>query len=332
MFHRVVGFLLICTSLVIAWFMMEYSHFTKTPLKLPVQGVNYLVEPGSSLSHIARDLEQKGILGNALYFRVLARLEGKAQQIKAGEYHIITGTNPSELLSLLVSGKVTSYSLTLIEGWNFKQVLAAVAENSALKHTLEGMMPEQVMEKMGHPGEHPEGRFLPDTYHFPRGTTDLAFLKRAHDAMSALLEKEWQNRDPGLPLKTPYEALILASIVEKETGQASERPRIAGVFVRRLQKGMKLQTDPTVIYGMGDDFDGNIRRKDLKTDTPYNTYVHGGLTPTPISMPGADAIRAVLHPDSGKSLYFVARGDGSHQFSDTLKEHNRAVRKYQLKR
>ena len=173
---------------------------------------------------------------------------------------------------------------------------------------------------------------MPDTYHFPRGTTDLAFLKRAYQSMVRRLAKEWEDRAPGLPLKSPDEALILASIIEKETGAASERATIAGVFIRRLQKGMKLQTDPTVIYGMGEAFDGNIRRKDLQQDTPYNTYVHRGLTPTPISMPGGDAIHAALHPEAGKSLYFVARGGGRHYFSDTLEEHNRAVRKYQIKR
>ena len=219
-----------------------------------------------------------------------------------------------------------------MEGWNFKQVLAAVSGHEALKHTLKGLTDGEIMARLGHPGEHPEGRFYPDTYKFPRGTTDAAFLERAYQSMSRLLAEEWGKRDPDLPLKTPYEALILASIVEKETGVADERSEIAGVFVRRLRKGMKLQTDPTVIYGMGDNFKGNIRRRDLKQDTPYNTYVHTGLPPTPISMPGSAAIRAVLHPAPGKSLYFVARGDGSHYFSKSLAEHNRAVRKFQLKK
>jgi UPF0755 protein len=227
---------------------------------------------------------------------------------------------------------VISYSFTLVEGWTFQQVLEAVREQEALQGTFENLTAEAIMERLGHPGEHPEGRFLADTYHFPRGTTDLALLQRAYGAMQEFLQQEWDRRAADLPFKTPYEALILASIVEKETAVAEERPQIAGVFIRRLRKGMKLQTDPTVIYGMGERFDGNIRRRDLSENTPYNTYVHRGLTPTPISMPGRDAIRAVLHPADGKSLYFVAKGDGSHYFSATLQEHNKAVRKYQLKR
>jgi len=219
-----------------------------------------------------------------------------------------------------------------VEGWNFKQMRVAIAGQQALEQTLVELSDQEIMQRLGYADEHPEGRFLPDTYHFPKGTTDLAFLKRAYQAMQGLLDAEWEQRDPGLPLNSPYEALILASIVEKETGLASERPEIAGVFVRRLKKGMKLQTDPTIIYGMGESYKGNIRRRDLKQDTPYNTYLHKGLTPTPISMPGADALHAVLHPKEGKSLYFVAKGEGSHQFSKTLVEHNRAVRKYQLKR
>ena len=187
------------------------------------------------------------------------------------------------------------------------------------------------MERLGHAGEHPEGRFLPDTYHFPKNLTDVAFLKRAYDAMTQTLAREWEGRAVGLPLKTPYEALILASIVEKETGLASERQAIAGVFVRRLNKGMRLQTDPTVIYGMGDRYKGNIRKSDLQEDTPYNTYRRFGLPPTPIAMPGRDAIHATLHPDDSKNIYFVSRGDGSHHFSATLEEHNNAVIKYQLK-
>ena len=188
------------------------------------------------------------------------------------------------------------------------------------------------MARHGHPDEHPEGRFLPETYQFPRGSTDLEFLRRAYLGMEQALAEAWERRAKDLPLDSPYEALILASIVEKETGLASERARIAGVFVRRLKRGMRLQTDPTVIYGLGEGFDGNLRRKDLRTDTAYNTYTRQGLPPTPICLPGLDAIEAVLHPDEGNSLYFVARGDGSHEFSDTLKAHNRAVRKYQLKR
>jgi len=332
MLNRLLGILIIAASFNIAWLMMQFNQFADAPMDLPPEGVNYTLDPGTSTASLARDLAERGYLDKPLYFRLLARWEGLAQKIKAGEFQVPAGTSPRQLLHLLVSGKVTTYSLTLVEGWNFKQMREAIAGQPALEQTLAELSDQEIMQRLGYADEHPEGRFLPDTYHFPKGTTDLAFLKRAYLAMQRLLDAEWEQRDPGLPLNSPYEVLILASIVEKETGLASERPEIAGVFVRRLKKGMKLQTDPTIIYGMGETYKGNIRRRDLKQDTPYNTYLHKGLTPTPISMPGADAIRAVLHPKEGKSLYFVAKGDGSHQFSRTLVEHNRAVRKYQLKR
>ena len=232
----------------------------------------------------------------------------------------------------MVVGDVISHRFTLVEGWTFRQVLAAIGENETLRHTLEGLPEKEIMRRLEYPGERAEGRFLADTYQFPRDSTDLALLARAYDAMQTFLQAQWRNREPGLPLKDPYEALILASIVEKETAVAAERPQIAGVFVRRLQKGMKLQTDPTVIYGIGEKFDGNIRRRDLTRDTPYNTYTRNGLPPTPICMPGRAAIEAVLHPAPGKTLYFVAKGDGTHYFSATLEEHTRAVRKYQLRK
>lgn len=330
--QRIIGLTIILASFVFAWLMMDFNNFIDTPLGIPTDGEVYELRLGSTVSTLANDLHEMGYLDKPFYLRLLARWDGSAKKIKAGEYQFSPGMNPRDLLNLLTSGKVMSYSLTLVEGWNFKQVLQAVGQHSALTQTLKDLPPGEIMKELGYPDEHPEGRFLPDTYRFPRGTTDKAFLRRAHEAMRKILESEWPERQEGLPLKTPYEALILASIVEKETGLASERPAIAGVFIRRLKKGMKLQTDPTVIYAMGDEYKGNIRRRDLKRDSPYNTYVHKGLTPTPISMPGADAIRSVLHPEDGKALYFVARGDGSHQFSATLKQHNQAVRKYQLKR
>lgn len=332
MLHRLLGITLLGVSFAVAWFMMSLNSFSTTPLSLPEEGVTYQLVSGSSLSGVARDLERQGYLESALYLRIMARLDGQASQIKAGEYHLEKGLTPKSLIALLVSGQVKSYALTLVEGWNFQQVLEAIRQHEALEQTLDGLEHQQIMARLGHPDLHPEGRFLPNTYHFPRGTRDSDFLKRAFDAMQNLLQREWQNRQAGLPLKSPYEALVLASIVEKETGQAEERPQIAGVFIRRLNKGMLLQTDPTVIYGMGEQYDGNIRRRDLKQDTPYNTYLRKGLTPTPISMPGADAIHSVMHPAEGKSLYFVAKGNGYHHFSETLAEHNRAVRKYQLKK
>lgn len=323
--------LAVAAALALGWAYLEYRRFVETPLDLAEETL-HAVPPGASLAAVAADLERLGYLENPLYLRLLARLRGDGGRIKAGEYRLPPGTTPPELLDRLVAGDVTRYGITLIEGWTFRQVMEAVAAHPALEQTVAGLSDEQVMEHLGLSGLHPEGRFLPDTYHFPRGVTDVSLLQRAHAAMERTLEAEWAQRAEGLPIETPYEALILASIVEKETGVPEERARIAGVFTRRLRKGMKLQTDPTVIYGMGERYDGNIRRRDLQEETPYNTYVIGGLPPTPICMPGAEAIRAALHPAPGKSLYFVARGDGSHQFSATLEEHNAAVRRFQLKR
>jgi UPF0755 protein len=234
----------------------------------------------------------------------------------------------------MVKGKVRQYSLTLVEGWTFWQMLEQVRQSEILQHTLTGKSDEQIMTAIGHHGEHPEGRFYPDTYHFPKGLNDVQFLKRAYDEMQQRLQKAWRQRAVGLPFDSPYEALIMASIVEKESALPSERTRIAGVFINRLRKGMRLQTDPTVIYGLGRNFDGDIRFRDLRRDTPYNTYTRRGLPPTPIAMPGQGAIDAVMNPDTTNYLYFVARGDasGSHVFSETLEEHEAAVNKYQRKR
>jgi len=332
MLHRLVGILIISVSLLTAWIVMDFRHFAGSPLELPENGIQYILKPGGSVSTLATDLKALGVLDNTLYMRLLARWEGQASQLKAGEYLFTVGMSPRSVLSLIVAGKVVNHTLTLVEGWTFRQVMDAVNQNDVLIHTLNDLTDKEVMQRIGHEGEHPEGRFFPDTYYFPRGTTDISFLQRAYNAMDRFLQFEWERRDVGLPLKTPYDALILASIVERETGVPLERSEIAGVFIRRLQKRMRLQTDPTVIYGMGDAFDGNLRRRDLKTKTPYNTYTNYGLPPTPIAMPGADAIMAALHPAPGSSLYFVARGDGSHQFSETLEIHNKAVRKYQLKK
>jgi UPF0755 protein len=332
MIGRMVGFLLLTASLVVGWAWMEYQRFVETPLQVEEGSVIYTVPGGSSLGAIAQDLEQAGMIGNARYLGWYGRYRGLANRIKAGEYRLTDAMTPDDLLALLVSGRSISYSLTLLEGWNIRQVRAAVAAHPVLQQTLGGVDDAELMTRLGRPDDHPEGRFFPDTYRFDRGTTDLDFLRRAMQMMDRELDAAWQARAEAIPLNSPYDALILASIIEKETGQADERPAIAGVFTRRLQKGMKLQTDPTVIYGMGERFDGNIRRKDLREDTPYNTYVHKGLPPTPICMPGREALRAAVNPAAGKTLYFVSRGDGSHAFSATLKEHNAAVRKYQLKK
>ena len=313
-------------------FWSHYQRFLATPLQLPPEGVVLNVSPGQTLAQLATELESRGILADARLLRFHVRLNAGAGAIKAGEYRLAPGITPVQLLTLLVSGRTVNHAITFPEGWTFSQWRELIARNPALEHTLDELSDEAVMERIGQPGVHPEGRFFPDTYLFPRGFSDVALLKRARGRMEEELAAAWKARDPGLPLQTPYEALILASIIEKETGIPGERRQIAGVFIRRLEKGMKLQTDPTVIYGMGREYRGNIRRRDLKQDTPYNTYVHAGLPPTPICMPGRESLRAAVHPAAGKALYFVARGDGSHHFSATLKEHNRAVRRYQLKR
>ncbi len=314
------------------WAWYEYSQFLETPLNIPQEGVVFEIPKGASIAAVARTLESRQLVIKAYWLRIYVRLNHQGNMIRAGEYRLLPGLTPESLFALFVSGKTMGYSITLIEGWSFKQMMAEIEAHPALRHDLSGLSSKAVMQKLGHPDEHPEGRFFPDTYRFPRNTADLDLLQRVYDRMSKLLRTAWAERRENIPLKSPYEALILASIVEKETGAASERAEIAGVFGRRLRNGMKLQTDPTVIYGMGDSYKGNIRRKDLQQDTAYNTYMRTGLPPTPICMPGADAIAAAVNPKPGKSLYFVARGDGSHQFSNTLKQHNRAVRKYQLKR
>ncbi len=317
----------------VGWYSWErYQHFLEQPLALPPSGRVILVREGDSAAGLARRLAAEGVLSSDLPLRLLLRLHPELGRIKAGEYLLQPGTTPMGLLQLLVSGKTKLHAITFPEGWTFRQWRRAMDRHPALKHLLTGLSDQEVMARLGHPGVHPEGRFFPDTYLFPRGFSDLELLQRAWKRMQEELSAAWASRVEGLPLKSPEEALILASIVEKETALPEERRQIAGVFVRRLQKGMKLQTDPTVIYGMGDRYQGNIRRKDLREDTPYNTYVHAGLPPTPICMPGRESLRAVVNPAPGEALYFVARGDGSHQFSRSLKEHNRAVRKYQLKR
>jgi UPF0755 protein len=328
---RLIGAFVLSGSLAAGWVWMDYSAFLERPLAVAEEGGLFRIQPGMSLNAVAHRLQRERFIDNARYFIWMAKLRGKAGSLQAGEYRLEAGMTPPQLLQRMVSGKVHQYALTLVEGITFREMMQQVNANPYLEHTLKGLDDEAVMRRIGHAGEHPEGRFLPETYHFPRGLKDVEFLRRAYQAMAERLAVEWQQRDKGLPFKNPYEALIMASIVEKETGLESERAAIAGVFIRRLQKGMRLQTDPTVIYGMGADYDGNIRRRDLLRDTPYNSYTRSGLPPTPIAMPGADAVQAVMHPDDSHNLYFVARGDGSHHFSATLKEHNRAVLKYQLK-
>lgn len=330
-------FILIACLLTVAvivagwWLKNDMDEYLHTPLQISQAPVRYVVKSGASFRSILKDLHARKIIATPGYLHYAARKSGRASKIKAGEYHIHDRITPEELLDLLVSGRVIQYSLTLIEGWSFIQVMETIANSDVLIHTLSDSHAQTLSSVLGLMQSSPEGLFLAETYHFPAGTTDLAFLNRAHQALMDVLDAEWENRAPELPYRGPYEALIMASIIEKETALSNERAKVAGVFIRRLNRGMKLQADSTVIYAMGDMYNGNIRKKDLSLNMPHNTYVHKGLPPTPIALVGSEAIRAAVHPESGKALYFVARGDGSHQFSETLREHNRAVVKYQLK-
>ncbi|WP_120993977.1 endolytic transglycosylase MltG [Stutzerimonas urumqiensis] len=291
-----------------------------------------LVQPGDTPSGLFQRLEADGIIDDAFWLRVYWRLKLQDATLHSGEYQLVPGTTVRELLGAWQRGDVVRYNLTIIEGWTFKQLLAALEAEPKLEHTLKGLTSEQIMERLGHPSLHPEGRFYPDTYSFTRGTADFDILRRAFERLESVLAEEWARRAEGLPYDDAYQALVMASIIEKETGVPHERSMIAGVFVRRLEKGMLLQTDPTVIYGLGSSYDGTLNRAQLRQPTPYNTYVKPGLPPTPIALVGRAAIHAALHPADGESLYFVARGDGSHVFSATLREHNRAVRQFQLNR
>lgn len=320
------------TFLVVSlWLIISYQNALDNKLNIEADKISYSIESGTSLSAVVYDLANKNILKHPKHLLWYARLNGLSNKMKTGDYQLSSNLSAREFLDKIFTGKVIQYSLTIIEGWSFNQLLEAISHHPEIKQTFSNLSKEEIMDKLGLNGVHYEGRFLPDTYHFPKHLTDLEFLKRAYYAMETVLEEEWKNRIDGLPYKTPYEALIMASIVEKETGLASERELISGVFFRRLNKRMRLQTDPTVIYGMGDKYKGNIRKRDLLRDTPYNTYRRGGLPPTPIAMPGRKAIYAALHPAAGDVLFFVSRGDGSHVFSATVTEHNRAVCKYQKK-
>lgn len=308
------------------------TYYAIAPLKLQPGSQEITIQAKSGLRSIAHQLVTQGVLKEPWRFIMLAKLLHKEQYLQAGNYTLNKNISPYQLLLSLNHGKTTQGSITFIEGRTFAQMREKLAVNDAVKQTIGGMSDAEIMRAIGSSYSVPEGLFFPDTFYFDRNSTDIALLKVSHAAMQLKLEKAWQGRESGLPYKTPYEALIMASIVEKETGKASERPMIAGVFVNRMRIGMRLQTDPTVIYGMGLRFDGNIRKKDLSVDTPYNTYTRVGLPPTPIAMPGLASIEAALHPEKTKALYFVGKGDGSHAFSNNLIEHNRAVARYQLKK
>lgn len=301
------------------------------PLRL--DGERFLqVERGDALQPVLARLAADGVLDGPRRVVWSARLRGRELGIKAGEYRLHGGMRVTELIDTLVAGRTVLHGMTIVEGWTFLQLRRALADHPALRQTLQGVDGAGLMALLGRPGRHPEGWFFPETYLFERGASDLEFLERALAAMEAHLADAWAERDGGLPYDDPYEALILASLVEREAAIRDERPVIAGVFVRRLQRGMRLQTDPSVMYGLGPAFEGRLRAVHLRTDTPYNTYTRHGLPPTPIAMPGASAIDAAVRPAAGDALYFVSRGDGSHHFSATLEEHNRAVERYILGR
>lgn len=304
----------------------------EAPLSIDADGIPVIVERGDSLAAIANRLHEGGVLAYPQLLKWYGRATGLDQQVKRGEYHVPAGTTALALLQQLIAGEVVSYQVTLPEGITLRQAIAVLQQQDNLRSVLAGPEDARLLTMVA-PQASAEGYFLPETYRYERGDSDLDILARAKRALDAVLSTEWASRAENLPYETPYEALVMASIIERETGVPAERGEIAGVFVRRLRKGMLLQTDPTVIYGLGEGFDGNLRRTHLRdASNPYNTYRHSGLPPSPIALPGAAAIRAALQPEPGKSLYFVATGDGAHYFSETLAEHNKAVRKYQLKR
>ena len=328
--------LIVVAGMLLAMFAYVASnifHYIHEPVQFD-EAITIDFKPGSSIRTLSNQLQSHQLLEHPDYFLIWGRLSGKATRLQAGEYVFSPGQALAELVDDMVTGRVRQYSLTLVEGWTFREFLNAVGAHEAVEHTLKETAYDDVMPALGYADQHPEGRFFPDTYFIHNNTKDTALLKRAYQQMDMHLNMLWSERDDKLPFKTPYEALIMASIVEKESAVAEERPVIAGVFINRLRKGMRLQTDPTVIYGIGEAYDGDIRFKDLRTDTPYNTYTRKGLTPTPIAMPGLGALKAVMHPADTGYLFFVATGDGSgrHVFSTTLEDHEKAVDKYQRKR
>ena len=303
--------------------------YALSPVTLRTDPADFSIRPGSSLTSATRQMVEAGVELSAWQFNLLGRLLGKAGAIKAGSYEVGRGITPLALLDKLTAGEVTQAELVFIEGWTFRQMRAALDADTDVRHDSAALSDAEIMVRLGAAGRSPEGLFFPDTYLFGTGASDLDILRRAYKAMDRQLQAAWQQRAPDLPYRNPYEALIMASVIEKETGQETDRALIGGVFVNRLRIGMALQTDPTVIYGLGEKFDGNLRKKDLRADTPHNTYTRTGLPPTPIAMPGQASLAAALKPAKTSALYFVARGDGSSEFSRTLAEHERAVTRYQ---
>lgn len=323
---RTLSLSFLCLALAVAWML----HFANSGIQLSSETESFDIEAGSRFRGVTHQLVQQGIIKDPVSFEILARGLGVASNVKAGVYEIKNGITPLELLDMLTSGTTSQASITFIEGWNFSQMRAELNASDRVKHMTMGETDQQILREIGATEIMPEGLFFPDTYFFSPGTSDRDILKRAYLTMQNKLKVAWSERAKDLPYITPYESLIMASIVEKETGRSFERAQIAGVFINRMKIGMRLQTDPTVIYGLGEHFDGNLHKQDLLNDTIYNTYTRSGLPPTPIAMPGQGAINAALHPAKTKALYFVGKGDGTHQFSASLAEHNNAVVKYQL--
>ena len=311
------------------FFYLDYKKFIETPLNIKVPFI-FEIEPGITFRDLNKKLKSYNVLDNHYYLELYVRYSGYAKKIQSGEYRLTPGLRPPEIINIFISGDVVQHSITLLEGWRVDEMLTEVSSNNILKKSLKNHSAKTLLSALGITGSNAEGLFFPDTYYFTNGTTDIELLRRAYQRRQSILKQEWEQRDSGLPYKNAYDALIMASIIEKETALAAERSLIAGVFVRRLQKKMKLQTDPTVVYAMGDQYNGNIKKKDLNIDSPYNTYRYHGLPPSPIALAGQEAIYASLHPELDETLYFVAKKDGSHYFSKTLEEHNRAVKKYQL--
>lgn len=313
---------------VVGWFVW----YAATPTGRGPFPVELHIERGASLKQVAAQLQRQGVVEHAFAFSLLGRLSGQSGQIKAGSYLFEAPTSPWQLLHRLTQGDTLLGRITIIEGWTFRQMRAALYRHPGLRRDTQGMSDAALLASLGIEAAHPEGLFFPDTYYFDYGSSDKALLLRAYHRMQQVLQQAWQARSPGLPYKSPYEVLIMASLIEKETSIPEERPLIAAVFLNRLRLGMRLQSDPSVIYGLGERFDGNLRKVDLLTDTPYNTYTRSGLPPTPIALPSAASIHAAVNPAQSRALYFVAKGDGRHHFSDTLDEHNRAVERYQRNR
>lgn len=327
------SFMVLLTAVTVGVGVWKVQRFMASEVSVPASGVEFEIPNGSAFASVTQELVNIGVIDNDRWFRLYARWSGEASAVQAGDYLIPSGATPASILQQFTSGAVRLFPFTIIEGWNHRDLLSALHANEMITATMSEEDWPGLLADLGAGATHPEGLFLPETYRFPRDTSDRELLRQAYSLMQEVLAEEWNSRDTATAVKSPYEALVLASIVEKETARADERARISGVFTRRLEKSMRLQTDPTVIYGIGPGFNGNLTRRDLRTDTPYNTYTRGGLPPTPIAMPGRAAIHSALNPASGNELFFVATGlgDGSHKFSATKSEHDAAVAEY-LKR